>query len=113
MPADFKQSYGTGSHALNFGDNSSGRNSVENPAAVFESRLKAAMRESQNNFRRERIREGEGCRFSIICRPQSTALCPCMMRSDNLFAESMLRTYGKQRGGDGSTPDAAAKESAY
>lgn len=33
-----------------------------------------------------------------------------MMRSDNLFAESMLRTYGKLNLGDGSTEDAASKE---
>lgn len=33
-----------------------------------------------------------------------------MMRSDNLFAESILRTYGKQEGGDGSTEDAARRE---
>ena len=35
-----------------------------------------------------------------------------MMRSDNLFAECMLRTYGKLNGGDGSTADAAEKEAA-
>ena len=34
----------------------------------------------------------------------------CMMRSDNLFAESMLRTYGKLNSGDGSTVDAAKRE---
>lgn len=33
-----------------------------------------------------------------------------MMRSDNLFAESMLRTYGKVGGGDGSTKDATIQE---
>lgn len=114
MPADFKQSYGTGSHALNFGDNSSGRNSVENPAAVFESRLKAAMRESQITLEEKEL--GEGRRVQILDHMSPTVddiMRSCMMRSDNLFAESMLRTYGKQRGGDGSTPDAAAKESAY
>lgn len=33
-----------------------------------------------------------------------------MMRSDNMFAESMLRTYGKMEGSDGSIPAATSKE---
>lgn len=34
----------------------------------------------------------------------------CMMRSDNLFAESFLRTYSALEGGDGSTVSGADKE---
>ena len=37
----------------------------------------------------------------------------CMMRSDNMFAEAMLRTYGKLEGKDGSTETAATRELAY
>ena len=37
----------------------------------------------------------------------------CMMRSDNLFAESMLRTYGKQREATAQRRMPPQKESAY
>ncbi len=72
------------------------------------------MRESQITLEEKEL--GEGRRVQILDHMSPTVddiMRSCMMRSDNLFAESMLRTYGKQRGGDGSTPDAAAKESAY
>ena len=37
--------------------------------------------------------------------PVDEIMRSCMMRSDNLFAESMLRTYSHKAGGDGSTAD--------
>ena len=36
-----------------------------------------------------------------------------MMRSDNLYAETSLRLFGKAEGGDGSTSDAARRETNF
>lgn len=109
--ADFSQSYGTGSHALNFENNATGRKSVENPKALFLSKLKATL--AKGGIRVDGKDLGEGERKAVFVHLSPTIdeiMRSCMMRSDNLFAESMLRTYGKLNLGDGSTEDAAAKE---
>ncbi|MDE6533612.1 MAG: D-alanyl-D-alanine carboxypeptidase [Muribaculaceae bacterium] len=111
MPADFSQSYGTGSHAFNFEDNSSGKRSVENPGYIFKTRLKSRLRNEGISVEAKDL--GEGKREKLmnhISAPIDEIMRSCMMRSDNLFAESMLRTYGKLDGGDGSTEDAASRE---
>ncbi len=108
---DFSQTYGTGSHALNFENNSTGRRSVENPKGVFLSRLKQSLSKAGILLDGKDVGVGER---TLLFSHQSPAvddiMRSCMMRSDNLFAECMLRTYGKLNGGDGSTVDAAEKE---
>lgn len=109
--ADFSQSYGTGSHAFNFENNASGRRSVENPKGIFLTRLKNAL--GKSGIRVDGKDLGEGERKAVFVHMSPTIdeiMRSCMMRSDNLFAESMLRTYGKLSLGDGSTEDAASKE---
>lgn len=108
---DFAQSYGTGFHSLNFEDNSSGRRSVERPDKIFVNRLKAKLR--NNGILVDNKHLGEGDRIKILDHaspPVDEIMRSCMMRSDNLYAESMLRTFGLQKGGDGSTADAAQRE---
>lgn len=108
---DLSQSYGTGSHAFNFANNASGKASVKDPSAVFIAQLKrqlACARISiedgaQTSGGRKMLLEHKSPMLNEIMRS-------CMMRSDNLYAESMLRRYGKEKGGDGSTSDAAARE---
>lgn len=109
--ADFAQSYGTGSHAFNFENNASGRRSVENPKALFRNRLTKGLQRVDIEVEEKDL--GEGSRnliFTHVSPPIDEIMRSCMMRSDNLFAESMLRTYGKLSGGDGSTEDAAVRE---
>jgi len=111
MAADFSQSYGTGSHGFNFEDNSCGEKSVERPDKIFINRLKARLRKEGVSVDSKDL--GDGRRKQImehVSSPIDEIMRSCMMRSDNLFAESMLRTYGKLKGGDGSTEDAADKE---
>lgn len=111
MAADFPQSYGTGSHGFNFEDNSTGKKSVERPDRIFINRLKGALRNAGISVDSKDL--GEGKRKQImqhVSHPIDEIMRSCMMRSDNLFAESMLRTYGKLEGGDGSTKDAASRE---
>lgn len=111
MAADFSQSYGTGSHAFNFENNASGRRSIEHPQTVFTNRLKSRLRGEGIIVDGKDM--GEGKRTKIVdhvSAPVDEIMRSCMMRSDNLYAESMLRTYGKLKGGDGSTADAAERE---
>lgn len=114
MPADFKETYGTGIHAFNFENNSNGRRSVENPSAVFISRLKSALSKEMILVDGKDLGEGERTQiFDHVSPPIDEIMRSCMMRSDNMFAEAMLRTYGKLEGKDGSTPSAANREYAF
>lgn len=109
--ADFKESYGTGFHSFNYQNNASGKRSVENPAATFVRQLTSVLHSENVSVDGKEIGEGERTQVFDHMSPQlDDIMRSCMMRSDNLFAESILRTYGKQEGGDGSTSDAAARE---
>lgn len=109
--ADFVHSYGTGSHPFNFSNNCNGRRSVENPASVFKARLRSALLKSGITVSGIKITGNDrNMIFDHVSPPLDEVMRSCMMRSDNLFAESMLRTFGHISGGDGSTPDAARRE---
>lgn len=108
---DRKKYYGTGSHALNYGDNAKGDFAVHNPSSTFVSSLKRGL--ALNGIELEGKDIPEGRRTQIhdhLSAPLDEIMRSCMMRSDNLFAESMLRTYGKVGGSDGSTTEAALQE---
>ncbi len=108
---DFKEYYGTGFHAFNYQGNASGKRSVENPDAVFVRQLTSALASDDIEVEGKGLGEGERTQIFDHMSPQlDDIMRSCMMRSDNLFAESILRTYGKQEGGDGSTDDAAKRE---
>lgn len=114
MSGDLPHAYGTGSHGLNFEDNASGSRSVSNPAAVFDTRLQAALERNGIVVEGESVREGE--RELILDHesvPLDEIMRSCMMRSDNQYAEALLRSYAVADGGKGSVSDAAAQESEY
>lgn len=114
MSGDLPHAYGTGSHGLNFEDNASGSRSVSNPAAVFDTRLRAALERNGIVVEGESVREGE--RELILDHesvPLDEIMRSCMMRSDNQYAEALLRSYAVADGGKGSVSDAAAQESEY
>lgn len=103
--------YGTGSHALNYSDNARGDFAVNNPGGTFISLLEKQL--AANNIELENKDILEGKRIQIhdhLSAPLDEIMRSCMMRSDNLFAESMLRTYGKVEGCDGSTIEAVERE---
>lgn len=111
---DLSSSYGTGNHAFNYQDNASGKSSVKNPDEVFLRDLRAAMDRNAIEFGGNTI---EGGKRKVIMRhssaPVKEIMRSCMQRSDNMFAESLLRQFGKKSGLDGSTPSAAKKEMEY
>ncbi|MCH5224121.1 MAG: D-alanyl-D-alanine carboxypeptidase [Muribaculaceae bacterium] len=109
--ADTKRDYGTGSHAFNYSDNTSGSSSVMNPSSVFLKELKKEMEARGIELENKELISGR--KIQILnhnSAPIDEIMRSCMMRSDNMFAEAMLRTYGKFEGGDGSTEDAAKRE---
>jgi len=109
---DLSRAYGTGTHGFNFEDNASGGASVKDPSAVFQTRLRAALsrngivlqdRDVDAKDHRKLIGTHRSAEISEIMRS-------CMMRSDNQYAEGMLRTYSERTGGDGSTAAGAKEE---
>lgn len=112
--ADKGSYYGTGVHGFNFEDNRVGKASVKSPASIFLNRLQAALtkagiavgnREELPNGRKLLLRHQSGPIFEIMR--------SCMMRSDNMFAETLLRTYALRRGKEGSTEAGAREETDF
>ncbi|MDE6226244.1 MAG: D-alanyl-D-alanine carboxypeptidase [Muribaculaceae bacterium] len=110
MPADFSTSYGTGFHALNYRNNVSGNKAVENPGSLFSRHLAARLNELGIPVQGKRMNEGRRTQIlDHLSPPVDEIMRSCMMRSDNLFAESMFRMYGRLKGGSGTAADASAK----
>ncbi len=111
MQADLSQSYGTGCHGLNFENNSVGSRSVPNPAGVLQTRLKNELTRAGIAVEGASVHSGEE-RLLVDHQsaPVDEIMRSCMMRSDNLFAEALLRTYGLERTKDGSTTTSARLE---
>lgn len=111
---DLKHSYGTPSHGFNFENNASGKSAVLNPGAVFTARLERAMVSAGIRYGGNSVAQGD--KRLLLTHKSATLeeiMRSCMMRSDNLFAESMLRTYSVACGQDGSTESGARLETDY
>lgn len=105
---DLPHAYGTGTHGFNYQDNASGSKSVADPAGLFTARLRGALSRAgiavNRNTYTNQHKKVLGTHRS---EPLSDIMRSCMMRSDNQFAEGMLRTIGKLAGKDGSTASGA------
>lgn len=105
---DLANSYGTGQHGFNYEDNASGKKSVANPAGVFLSQLNRALGASGITVSNEDVSESQSkLLLSHESVPYDEIMRSCMMRSDNQFAEAMLRTLAVSSGKPGSTADGA------
>lgn len=111
---DLKYSYGTGCHGLNFENNATGDKSVSNPSAIFEQRLLNSLRSKGIQLDSEVIAQGNRRKLmGHVSPPLADIMTSCMMRSDNMFAESLLRTYALRKGEKGATDVAAGLETDY
>lgn len=117
MAGDLNESYGTGSHALNFRRNASGSRAVKNPESVFLSYLDSKIRGAGINiaggtkigeYGLSEIEEST-LLLDHISDKYSEVMRSCMMRSDNLFAETFLRAFALARGKKGSTSAGATE----
>ena len=107
---DLDEAYGTGCHALNFRRNASGSRAVKNPESVFMSYLTTRLRNAgitiNGNPRgaHENIaKDSDSIILDHVSDTYAEVMRSCMMRSDNLFAETLLRTFALARGKEGST----------
>lgn len=108
---DWGKYYGCGSHALNYSDNSKGDNAVNNPSSLFVSHLKSQLAKEGIKLEEKYVTPRKRVQIhDHVSASMDEIMRSCMMRSDNMFAESMLRTYGKMEGTDGSTDQSAQKE---
>lgn len=116
MAGDLSESYGTGSHALNFRRNASGSRAVRNPENVFLSYLGNRLRGA--GIRIEGVSEISGRGLSKegaimladhVSDTYAEVMRSCMMRSDNLYAESLLRAFALANEEEGSTAAGARK----
>lgn len=112
---DLPHAYGTGTHGFNFEDNASGKRSVQDPAAVFRKKLAAAMSAAGIGLGGAELKHAPGRhRLGVHHSEQIDEIMrSCMMRSDNQFAEAMLRGVGLHYGNEGSVERGAREEMKY
>ncbi|MDE6290254.1 MAG: D-alanyl-D-alanine carboxypeptidase, partial [Muribaculaceae bacterium] len=119
-PADLNEAYGTGSHALNFRRNASGGRAVRNPESVFLSYLSSRLRGAGIEVLgatdvgdRGLTDKDATLLIDHVSDKYAEVMRSCMMRSDNLFAECLLRAFGIARGREGSTSESAEEMLEY
>lgn len=112
---DLPHAYGTGTHGFNFEDNCSGKQSVREPAEVFRARLRKALQAAGIAIGTDELPGRE--RRKLLCEHRSATIDEimrsCMMRSDNQFAEAMLRLVGDKYGSEGSVTKGAERMMKY
>lgn len=121
MEGDLKEAYGTGSHALNFRRNASGSRAVRNPESVFLTYLTTRLRGAGINIHGGTKTGNEGLSdmddstllVDHVSDKYAEVMRSCMMRSDNLFAETLLRAFALARGKEGSTKSGADEMRTY
>lgn len=111
---DCAQDYGAGAFGFNYRRNRRGSSSVSNPSAVFLSELEKAF--GVAGIRMEKRKYTGGGRRVILnhfSAPLDEIMRSCMMRSDNLYAECMLRDIAVASGKSGSTTNGASEVMAF
>lgn len=112
--ADTRQKYGTGCHGFNFRHNARGSSALPDPAADFIQALRQRLKESGITAGNASKSEGKA---TLLGQHTSASIDEimrsCMMRSDNLFAEALLRTLPVVEGKAGDTAEAAGMELEY
>lgn len=108
MKADLSQAYGTGCHGFNYQGNRQGKSSVANPRQVFLSALMTRL-DKENISVGNAVVPGGASHLLVSHQsaPYEDIMRSCMMRSDNLYAEAMLRTLARAKGAKGTTADGA------
>lgn len=112
---DLSHAYGTGCHGLNFRRNASGKTAVKNPRTVFVSVLGKSLADAGVLVRGEEMAsvKHEKELLDHVSPPISEIMRSCMMRSDNLYAEALLRTLALASGKPASTDNGVEIEAAF
>lgn len=112
---DLAHSYGAGCHGLNFRRNASGKAAVKNPPALFVSAMTKALSGAGISVRGDTIEPARHKKLLLdhVSPPVSEIMRSCMMRSDNLYAEALLRTLALASGKAATTDNGAAIETEF
>lgn len=107
---DLPHSYGTGCHGFNWQHNASGKSAVKDPASKFVAHLTSALARQGIRVQGETLEsEPKGKAIvDYISEPVSEIMRYCMKESDNLYAETFLRTLA-MLGGKEATPERGAE----
>lgn len=99
-----RQYYGTGVHGFNYQRNKSGSSSVASPSDVFSRHLSSIMHKEGIEMANENVSDSLSMALltSHKSPPLDEIIRSCMMRSDNMYAESLLRLIGIKVAGTGS-----------
>lgn len=108
---DLSRSYGAGCFGLNYRRNASGKAAVKNPQALFVKELTASLNQAGISVTGDTIEDKRRREIlDHVSPPLTEIMRSCMMRSDNLYAETILRTMLLVQGKTPSTAAAAAEE---
>ncbi len=106
--SDCRQYYGAGAFGFNFERNHRGSASVSDPAGVFKQQLYKALAGAGITIDRAGYTGGgRNLILSHKSAPMDEIMRSCIMRSDNLYAECLLRKLALVNGRRGSTEDGA------
>lgn len=92
---DLNTYYGTGCHGFNYRRNASGKQAVHDPQGLFVKILTAELKQegiTVENGEYEQGKKGDPI-LDHQSPPIDDIMRSCMKRSDNLYAEALLRTY--------------------
>lgn len=94
QPGDLSHSYGTGCHGLNWKHNASGKSAVRDPEAVFLTNLTYTLAKAGITVQGEDMESDKHGKPIVDFKSDkiSEIMRYCMMQSDNLYAETFLRT---------------------
>lgn len=114
--ADTRQKYGTGCHGFNFRHNATGPSAVADPKGLFRTELLRKLRSRGIAVAESADVKPAGKPATILTHRSATmdeVMRSCMMRSDNLFAEALLRRFAIAKGRKGDTAQAAELEKEF
>lgn len=108
--ADRNRLYGVGAYGFNFRRNSYGRKVMRDPSAAFRDELTRALTSAGITVEHAGYSGGgQVMIFDHVSAPMDEIMRSCMMRSDNLFAECLLRRLAIVNNLPGSTEAGAGK----
>lgn len=108
--ADRRNLYGVGAYGFNFRRNSYGRKVMADPAGAFRDELYRALGTAGITVEHAGYTGGgQVLIFDHVSAPMDEIMRSCMMRSDNLFAECLLRRLATANNQPGST-EAGARQ---
>lgn len=111
---DKAKDYGAGCFGFNFENNSTGSRSVSNPAAVFETKLIKELKGRNIAVNNNVYEQGRRTLlFEHVSPTIDEIMRSCVRRSDNMYAEALLRTYALKNGLEATPAAGSAREMEY